>query len=46
MTLKLWRKMLAELIRDPRKVDRKLGQAIGVSQPTATRIRGLVEGEG
>jgi DNA-binding Lrp family transcriptional regulator len=46
MTLKLWRKMLAELIRDPRRSDRQLGEAIGVSQPTASRIRGVVEGEG
>jgi DNA-binding Lrp family transcriptional regulator len=38
--------MLAELIRDPRKSDRQLGSAIGVSQPTASRIRGVVEGEG
>jgi hypothetical protein len=38
--------MLAELIRAPKKSERQLGQAIGISQPTASRTRGAVEGEG
>ncbi len=40
------RKMLSELIKNSRRSDRELAKAIGVSQPTATRIRTKLEKEG
>lgn len=40
------RKMLSELIKNSRRSDRELAKAIGISQPTATRIRTKLEKEG
>jgi DNA-binding Lrp family transcriptional regulator len=39
------RKMLSELIKNSRRSDRELAKAIGISQPTATRIRTKLEKE-
>ena len=39
-------KLIAELLKDARKSDRDLAKAIGVSQPTASRIRTRLEQEG
>ncbi len=39
-------KMLSELVKNSRRSDRELAKAIGVSQPTATRIRSKLEKEG
>lgn len=39
-------KMLSELIKNSRRSDRELAKAIGVSQPTATRLRSKLEKEG
>src|SRR5512136_1435834 len=38
-------KLLAELVRNSRRSDRELAKAIGVSQPTITRKRALIEKE-
>ena len=38
-------RLLSELVKDSRRSDRKLAKAIGVSQPTATRIRAKLEKE-
>lgn len=40
------RKMLSELIKHSRRSDRELAKAVGISQPTATRIRTKLEKEG
>jgi DNA-binding Lrp family transcriptional regulator len=39
-------KLICELIRNSRKSDRELAKAIGVSQPTVSRIRTRLEREG
>ena len=39
-------KMLSELIKNCKRSDRELARAIGISQPTATRIRSKLEKEG
>lgn len=39
-------KLIAELMKDSRRSDRELGRALGVSQPTVTRIRRKLEKEG
>jgi DNA-binding Lrp family transcriptional regulator len=39
-------KLLSELIKNSRKSDRELAKSIGVSQPTASRIRTRLEKEG
>jgi DNA-binding Lrp family transcriptional regulator len=38
-------KLLSELIKNSRRSDRELAKAIGVSQPTITRRRALIEKE-
>lgn len=40
------RKLICELMRNCRKSDRELAKSIGVSQPTVSRIRTKLEGEG
>jgi DNA-binding Lrp family transcriptional regulator len=39
-------KLIVELMKDGRKSDRSLAKAVGVSQPTITRLRGELEREG
>jgi DNA-binding Lrp family transcriptional regulator len=39
-------KLISELLKNSRKSDRELAKAIGVSQPTVTRLRGKLEKEG
>jgi DNA-binding Lrp family transcriptional regulator len=39
-------KLISELIKNSRRSDRELAQAIGVSQPTITRTRARLEKEG
>ena len=39
-------KLLSELMKNSRRSDRDLAKAIGVSQPTVTRIRSRLEKEG
>ena len=39
-------RLLSELMKDSRRSDRELARAIGVSQPTITRMRGRLEKEG
>ena len=39
-------KLISELMKNGRKSDRELAKAIGVSQPTVTRIRSRLEKEG
>ncbi len=39
-------KLLSELLRNSRRSDRELAKAIGVSQPTTTRLRTKLEKEG
>jgi Lrp/AsnC family transcriptional regulator for asnA, asnC and gidA len=39
-------KLISELMKNSRKSDRELARAIGVSQPTVTRLRGKLEKEG
>lgn len=43
---KLERKLLSELLKNSRRSDRELAKAIGVSQPTTTRLRTKLEKEG
>jgi DNA-binding Lrp family transcriptional regulator len=38
-------KLISELMKDSRRSDRELAKAIGVSQPTATRLRARLEKE-
>ena len=38
--------MLSELLKNSRRSDRELAKAIGVSQPTTTRLRSKLEKEG
>ena len=40
------RKLLSELLKNSRRSDRELAKAIGVSQPTTTRLRDKLEKEG
>jgi DNA-binding Lrp family transcriptional regulator len=40
------RKLLSELLKNSRRSDRELAKAIGVSQPTTTRLRTKLEKEG
>lgn len=40
------RKLLSELMKNSRRSDRELAKAIGVSQPTTTRLRTKLEKEG
>jgi DNA-binding Lrp family transcriptional regulator len=42
----LERKLLSELMKNSRRSDRELAKAIGVSQPTTTRLRTKLEKEG
>jgi len=42
----LERKLLSELLKNSRRSDRELAKAIGVSQPTTTRLRTKLEKEG
>ncbi len=42
----LERKLLSELMKNSRRSDRELAKAIGVSQPTTTRLRTKMEKEG
>ena len=42
----LERKLLSELIKNSHRSDRELAKAIGVSQPTTTRLRDKLEKEG
>ena len=42
----LERKLLSELMKNSRRSDRELAKAIGVSQPTTTRLRSKLEKEG
>jgi DNA-binding Lrp family transcriptional regulator len=39
-------KLIAELMKNSRRSDRELGRALGVSQPTVTRVRRKLEREG
>ena len=39
-------RLISELIKDSRRSDRKLAKAIGVSQPTVSRVRLRLEREG
>ena len=39
-------KLISELMKNGRKSDRELAKAVGVSQPTVTRVRGKLEKEG
>jgi DNA-binding Lrp family transcriptional regulator len=39
-------KLISELMKNSRRSDRDLAKAVGVSQPTATRIRSKLEKEG
>lgn len=39
-------KLIAELMKDSRKSDRELSRMVNVSQPTVSRIRHKLEGEG
>jgi len=40
------RKLISELLKNSRRSDRELAKAIGVSQPTTTRLRTKLEKEG
>ena len=42
----LERKLISELLKNSRRSDRELAKAIGVSQPTTTRLRTKLEKEG
>ena len=42
----LERKLLSELMKNSRRSDRELAKALGVSQPTTTRLRTKLEKEG
>ena len=42
----LERKLISELVKNSRRSDRELAKAIGVSQPTTTRLRTKLEKEG
>jgi DNA-binding Lrp family transcriptional regulator len=46
MLKELERKLLSELMKNSRRSDRELARAIGVSQPTTTRLRTKLEKEG
>ena len=37
-------RLISELIKDSRRSDRELAKAIGVSQPTVSRVRVRLEG--
>lgn len=39
-------RLLAELVRNARRSDRELAKTLGVSQPTVTRVRGMLEKSG
>ncbi|NWG10523.1 AsnC family transcriptional regulator [Candidatus Bathyarchaeota archaeon] len=39
-------RLISELMKNSRRSDRELARAIGVSQPTITRLRAKLEGEG
>ncbi|NWF87116.1 winged helix-turn-helix transcriptional regulator [Candidatus Bathyarchaeota archaeon] len=39
-------KLISELMKNSRRSDRDLAKAIGVSQPTVTRVRSRLEKEG
>lgn len=39
-------RLVAELMKNSRRSDRELAKALGVSQPTVTRVRGKLEKEG
>jgi len=39
-------KLISELMKNSRRSDRALARALGVSQPTATRLRGKLEKQG